>query len=694
MGVRFDRRVNPVTVEASSFFLETAENPRTRIRGSVTVSPDLRSAAFTPEDLLPAETRLQIRIMTAVQDLAGNRLSSSQALSAFTTGTETDEEAPTVLLVSPANGASEVAVNTRIVLHFSEPIAAGIPVDAIVLSDGTSPVAGSATAISGTDLLFQPTEALSPATTYAVAVAGVTDRAGNPAPAFNSTFTTSTDATVDTTRPRVATVVPTNGAAGVAVDTQITLVFDEVIDVTTVSPASMPVTLDGVSGVLPGSYQVAESAGVSEVIFTPASPLPGETRIRVRISSNGVVDLAGNPSILFSASFTTTGAAPDDIPPALVAVTPSNGAVDVGPSPLLTLTFDEPLLESTITPQTFALFANGDTLTVDLRRSLDNRTVTLAPRSPLPPSVVMTMVATDDITDIAGNSLADLSSSFTTATALDLRRPRVVSTRPANGANGVPRDRSVVLFVDELLDPDTTEGALVVIQDGVEVTGIVAVTGNGAVLQFTPDAPFDAGTQVKYFLSSQMRDRAGNELLAFDGSFRPAADPADARPTLVRFSPTSSGGPLNLAVDAEMSEPLDPASVDATSVILRRLGDGDPVVPAILSLTRGGRVIRIEPETPLLPETQYSWELTTTLRDLDGDTLSSAVIRAFRTGTAPDEEPPSVVAISPPEGTTGIGLNGVLRLRFNEAVNSLTIHEESVILSDPEGILVPCNVNL
>ena len=138
-------------------------------------------------------------------------------------------------------------------------------------------------------------------------------------------------------------------------------------------------------------------------------------------------------------------------------VTPSDGATDVGPNARVVLTFSESLNANTINSDNFALFANGQRLG-GVSRSSDNRTVTLS--ASLPPATMVTVVATDGVEDLSGNWLADFTSQFSTAPSYDTTRPRVVTQRPASGANEVAVDASVVLYVDESLNEATIPGAL------------------------------------------------------------------------------------------------------------------------------------------------------------------------------------------------------------------------------------------
>src|SRR5438093_919830 len=116
---------------------------------------------------------------------------------------------------------------------------------------------------------------------------GVTDVAGNAlAQTFVSTFTT---ASPDAIPPRVAAVIPADGATEVSVATAIQVTFTEAIDTGTISPASFAVT----AGTTPVAGSFVFLNGNASVRFTPSAPLPFGTRVSLALTG-AITDLAGN----------------------------------------------------------------------------------------------------------------------------------------------------------------------------------------------------------------------------------------------------------------------------------------------------------------------------------------------------------------------------------------------------------------
>src|SRR5207247_9964164 len=109
---------------------------------------------------------------------------------------------------------------------------------------------------------------LPPTTAFSLtAGTGVTAVAGNAlAQTFASTFTT---ASPDVIPPRVAAVIPADGATEVSVATAIQVTFTEAIDTGPISPASFAVT----AGTTPVAGSFVFLNGNASVRFPPSAPL-------------------------------------------------------------------------------------------------------------------------------------------------------------------------------------------------------------------------------------------------------------------------------------------------------------------------------------------------------------------------------------------------------------------------------------
>jgi hypothetical protein len=655
----FSEAINPITVNAATF-LVYPQATGLPVAASFAVSPDRRSATLIPAAPLQALTGYYVN-MSGIADPAGH---ATSIFTSFTTAAGPGAAVPTVVAISPADGAANVPLNAHAVVRLSEPIApVSVTAAAVSLTTGGNPVA-SATALSADRMTvtLTPAAALTASTLYRVNVSGLTSVAGIAVAAASSTFTTGTAVTGP--QLAVSSFVPANGAADVSVTSTIRATFNAPVDSTSITVSTMNVSVSGI-GTAAGTYAVQDNV----VVFTPASPFPGNATVNVQVS--GVLDLAGRASNFASMSF-RTAAAPDTAPPTVVSVTPADGASAIGPNAQVVITFSESVNPSTINNSTVALFANGARFGGVSGISADNRTIVVNGGT-LPASSVVTVALTSAVQDLSGNHLTDFTSAFSTGAAFDTARPSIVSQRPANGASGVGANTGIVLFVSERLDVSTVAAALHVSQNGVLVDGTVRTSGNGQVIQFQPSQPWAASALIQVFLDTSARDPQGNSMSAYQASFRTDADPQATRPAATAVSPANgaSNVPLNPVITIGYSEPLDPATVTPASVMLN--GPVGAVAVAV-SLDTTGRVIRIVPATALVPNSFYYYQTTAALRGTNGLAPQNAGSWYFYTGTAADTAAPAIRSVTPPAGAVNVGDNARIVVRFSEPVNPLTVN--------------------
>jgi hypothetical protein len=212
------------------------------------------------------------------------------------------------------------------------------------------------------------------------------------------------------------------------------------------------------------------------------------------------------------------------------------------------------------------------------------------------------------------------------------------------------------------------------------------VTGNGRVIEFTPDQPLASSAYVQVFVSTEAQDQWGNALNSYQSSFTTAADPHKQTPSVVSVSPAylATGQPQNTVIDVAYSEDLDPVTVTTNAVLLRDTQSRTPV--AVTVSVQGTRVVRIQPQTPLAASTEYSVRVSG-IRDLDGATASE-YWSYFTTGSGTDVVAPQVVAVTPADGATLVGVNANLRVRFNEAVNPVTANPGTIQIKDGASLAV------
>jgi YD repeat-containing protein len=689
--LQFSKPVDPLTVTTSDFTVYPSPWTSFPIPGTIAVSTDGMTATFTPITGLDPFTTYGLEMDSGVTDLEGNIPRGFS--SGFTTGFSAAPPPLTVSQVSPPNGANPVPLNPLVQLVqvvLSAPVSPpSVGSSAITVSTGGVPVAGTVTLSSnGTALTFKPGSALSLGTPYTVTVGGFTDLAGNAVQVFSSTFTTGT--VTQTTGPAAPGVTPVNGASGVAVTSSAVLTFAEAVNPATVSLSTVPIEANGV--VVAGTHTVNGTTAT----FAPLTPFPGGATVKIYVES-GVQDLAGNAAQSFNSSFTTASTV-DTTPPTVVSVMPANGATGIGLNGQVVITFSKSLnpntLNGTLNGTTLGLLANGSKLPTIISVSADNRVATLTlSAGTLPPSSIVTVIATAGVQDLSGNALANFESSFTTAAALDTTHPSVVTQRPANLATGVPLSTSVVLYLNEAMNASTVNGALYVSQNGVLVNGTTQVTDSGEVVQFTPSTPWQNNALIQVFLEPTTQDANGNSLNSYQGSFTTVANLSQVAPNVIitEMSPADGAGAIStsLVIDIPFNETLNSATVNTTTVTLNP--ENLPAVGTTVTLVDGGTVIQVVPNAPLTANTQYFVQMTTGIQGTNGLALA-ATGASFTTGAGPDTVAPAIMWVSP-AASVNVGDNAQVLVVFSKPVNPLTVSATTVTLTGGGTTAVPDSIS-
>lgn len=414
ISAKFSTAMNQATITAANF---TLTGPGvTAIAGSVTYSGT--TATFTPNVALPQSTLITARISSSVTDVGGSRLSGNvgvfPAIGDYVwTFTTADLTPPTVTSTINANGATGVAVNTKIGAFFSEAMNP-LTLNAVsfTVSDGVNPVVG-VISYSGVAVVFTPNSTLAFNTTYTTTItSNATDVAGNklsgnqvvyPAPG-NYVWSFTTGSAPDTTAPTVTSTINADGATGVAINTKIGAFFSEAMDPATLNTQSFTV----LNGLTPVAGTISYT-GVA-VVFAPSSLLAPNTKYSMSIASTAT-DLAGNrlfgnqgaaPSD-YLWSF-TTGATPDTIRPTVIIADPSNGATNVARSANVNATFSEAMAPLTVSTATFSL-KNGSNV-ISGTVTYFGTTASFSPLISLDAGASYTATISKDVTDLAGNTLA------------------------------------------------------------------------------------------------------------------------------------------------------------------------------------------------------------------------------------------------------------------------------------------------
>jgi hypothetical protein len=252
--------------------------------GMPTFNAQKTQVSYTPPS--PFATATQYMVTVKGQDPSHNALSGTTQFS-FTTARPPDTTPPTVVSVTPVNGATNVANNTSIVVTFSEGMNQAGTAAAISLSPAVTCMGGWTWNAAGTAATCVPTADLPSTTLYTVGVSvAAKDLAGNAMAApYSSNFTTGV--APDRTPPTIVSVNPASNTTGVIRTTSIAVTFSEAMDLAS-SQAAFSVTAP--AGVT-GTFTWTNANKVMS--FKPAAQFAYGDVVRFQVTT-GAKDAAGN----------------------------------------------------------------------------------------------------------------------------------------------------------------------------------------------------------------------------------------------------------------------------------------------------------------------------------------------------------------------------------------------------------------
>lgn len=615
LAVNFSEAMDPPTISDETFTLADGATP---VAGTVTYVGVI--AIFSPAAELEADTEYTATITTGAEDLAGTALAEDYVWT-FTTGDAPDITAPVVSSTDPENGEIFTPVNISLAANFSEAMAPlTITPGSFTLRQDTTPVLGTVT-YSGVTAVFNPVADLAPNTAYTATITTeATDLAGNPLDAdFEWSFTTGDAA--DITAPTITFTDPADGATDVALNKNLSATFNEAMDPLTITTGTF--VLDDETGPIVGTVTYV---GVIAV-FNPAIDLEPNTLYTATITA-GAEDLGGTAMATDYVWSFTTGDTPDITAPMVSFVDPINGAIGVPIDSRLSITFSEAMDPLSITPA--AIDLRQGTTPVLGTVTYSGVTAVFTPVANLEGDTIYTAVVRMEVTDLAGNPLAeDFEWSFTTGITADDVAPVIISTNPEDSSTGVPVNTSLTATFSEAMNPETIDVLTFTLSDGVAPV-LGAVSYGGAIAIFTPAAPLVSDTLYTATITSEAEDLVGNPLAVdFVWTFTTGADLDIVAPLVLSNDPVDGalGVPINKTVSVEFSEAMDQFTITTESFIV---SDGVDQVVGTVEYADG--VATFAPIANLAPDTEYTATILMTASDLAGNTLVEDFTWVFTTG--------------------------------------------------------------
>jgi len=385
----------------------------------------------------------------------------------------------------------------------------------------------------------------------------------------------------------------------------------------------------------------------------------------------------------------------DTLAPSITNFFPFHGTPNVGVNPSVQVNFSEAMDASTILPATVKLLdANLNAVPATLSYNAGTRTATLTPTSQLAYGMnytIFVMGGTGGVRDLAGNTMAQNNTATFSTEVGDLKdnvAPDVASFSPGNGASNVNPNAPIQITFTEPLNAATVRwNNVYLLIDGTRLVD-TTLTYDAATRTATlvPAEPLAPSTSYTIFLrggSAGVRDLFNNALEGNRQAVFTTSGASDTTaPTITGVSPSGTNVGLNAPVSIHFSEPLNPSSVNGTTVQLRNASSG-AVIAASLSYTAGGTVVTLTPTNPLSPSTNYSIVVqggASGVKDLAGNALGSTATFGFTTVPPADTTAPTITGTNPASGSTGISIGTAITISLSEALSSSTVTGTTVQL--------------
>ena len=605
---------------------------------------------------------------------------------------------PTVTF-SPTNSATGVVVGSNLTLTFNVAVR-NTDNSALTDSNVDSLITLKATNSSGSDIAFDATIdsdkkviTINPDSDFSslqavyVAIGNTVENDCNTAlSASSATFTAA-----DTAGPTI-TWSPANSATGVAIDSNITLTFNEAvrnIDDTALTDSNVDslITLKATNS--SGSdiaFDATIDANKEVITINPTSDFSSEQVIYVAIGAT-VEDSSGNANTASSISFTAI----DSITPTLT-FSPVNSSTNVANDSNITITFSEAIrntdnsaltdsnVDSLITLK--VTNSSGSDIAFDATIDSDKKVITINPDSDFSSEQVIYVAIGTTVEDDANNAISASSITFTArdTTADDTTAP-TITWSPADSATGVAKDSNITLTFNEAIrNTDNTEltdsnvDSLITLKltksSGTDIAFDATIDSAKSVITINPSSDFSSEQVIYVAIGASVEDLYDNVITASSITFT-AVD--SVSPTLV-FDPLDLENPVpvtdNITITfSEAIRNTDDSTLTSTNVdALITLKDSDSSGSDIdfnATIDSDKKVITINPDNNFSSEQTVYVAIGATVEDDSDNAISASDI----TFTAADSTAPSL-DFTPADSATGIAVNSDITIAFDEVIRN------------------------
>src|SRR5271157_3340218 len=457
-----------------------------------------------------------------------------------------------VVSTVPTDGERGVALDQVLTATFSQDLDCSTiqsPATTFTLTTGTGhhgvAVAGTVTCLDAV-ATFTPSSALIANTDYTARISDKVKDDEAHEKRLESDFVWSFKTGAGAVAPTVTAVTPPNGATGVALNTKVTAEFDQAMNPASINTSTFTLTFGRHNTSVRGTITYDATDNIAT--FTPNAPLQSNTlytaTIKACTTRDGMLVISpdcgcssppvppmtclSNPQGTgLASSFVwtfTTGVVADVIPPTVISTIPGNGATGVPQNQIVTATFSESMLGSTITttPPQFTLEdLNTSTFVTNypgvVTYTLVGTTATFTPGALLVSGHTYQATIETGVTDLAGNHLvSNYVWTFTIGSGVSSTPPTVLSTNPINSGTVCTNGALNATFSAAMDFGTFNSGTFYVIGPSPittpPVAGTLSIDVTGTIVTFTPTLPLTSGGSYQATITTGVTDLFNNPL--------------------------------------------------------------------------------------------------------------------------------------------------------------------------------------
>ena len=614
-----------------------------------------------------------------------------------------DTTSPLIRTLFPADGATDVSLNSNLVIAFNEIALSGTGNVSIYKSDGTpfeEIAVGSAqiTRVGINSFVIDPPTDFTVSGNYYVQIDAGTfkDTSNNnfAGIADKTTWNFQAGATQDTTDSSITDFFPADNATDIALNVNLVITFDEAVisGIPGTGNVSIYDSLDNLFEAIDVASSQVTGFGTDTITVNPSSDFTASTDYYVQIDAGAFKDVANHDfaGILDKVTWSfQTGSAPDSTPPSISVLSPLDDAKDVLPTANLVITFDEAVLADagniTIYDSGDALFEAIDVASAQVTGS-GTDTITIDPTDDFSELTdYYVLIDPGAFKDTANNDFAGIMSAISWNFGVkDNTPPTISKVYPVDGATAVPTNANIIIVFSETVNAGTGNITVSDTAGVIETIDVTSgqVTGAGTdtifidrsdIINLTASdnhyIQIDAGAFVDTSPSANIFAGIADTT---KWNFTAGTGPDSADPLISSRIPSVgvSDVPLNTNLQIKFNEVV---FVESGNITVNNAGGVTETIDVTSSQVTGSwtDTITVDPNNFESTFTPYWVKIDAdTFYDISGNyfvgILDSSWI--FTTGGSADNTAPSVSTQSPADDATDVVLVSDLDIDFTEAV--------------------------